>query len=90
MDLACNTLYSDNEENVSICLKLAIELHRNFRANMEPKAPVLMEFVKGVCSLELFSAIVNSLSTILKAEGMILITAHRLMVAKQLRKIIPR
>ena len=48
MDLACNTLYVDNEENVALCLKLAIELHRNFRNILEPKAPVLMEFVKQV------------------------------------------
>lgn len=48
MDLACNTLYVDNEENVALGLKLAIELHRNFRNILEPKAPVLMEFVKQV------------------------------------------
>ncbi len=52
MDLACNTLYVDNEENVSICLKLAIELHRNFRNVLEAKAPVLMEFVKQVCIMQ--------------------------------------
>ena len=51
MDLACNTLYVDKEDNVALCLKLAIELHRNFRNILEPKAPVLMEFVKQVCQL---------------------------------------
>lgn len=50
LDLACNTLFVDNEENASICLKLAVELHRNFRSIMEHKAPVLLDFVKVVGS----------------------------------------
>lgn len=54
MELACSTLVADTEgnvdteENVSIGLKLAIELHRNFRGSMEGQAPMLMEFVKLV------------------------------------------
>lgn len=48
MDLACNTLYTDNEENVTICLKLAVELHKTYRGGMEAKAPLLFEWAKTV------------------------------------------
>jgi transformation/transcription domain-associated protein len=35
MDLCLNILKSDNEDNAVICLKIIVELHKNFKSTLE-------------------------------------------------------
>jgi len=53
MRLVMNTLRSDNEENAQICLRIIIELHKNYRsdANLEEYVQPFFDFVKEMLLL---------------------------------------
>ena len=61
MGLVMNTIRIDNEENTAICLRIIIELHKNFRniTQLEEYVQPFFEFFKAC--LQMLSTNVNDL-----------------------------
>ncbi|KAJ3410576.1 hypothetical protein HDV05_003644 [Chytridiales sp. JEL 0842] len=46
MDICISVLKTDNEDNAVICLKIIMELHKNFKASLEEKVEPFFEIVQ--------------------------------------------
>lgn len=51
MKTVLDVMVKDNEENAMICLRIVLDLHKNFRPNLEANVQPFLDFVAQVNSL---------------------------------------